>query len=124
MKLASLLILLTSLSTAGSWPGAVHADEAVLPPGDTAPVLRLETGGPRSYVSGLAFSPDGQQLYATGWDKAVQVWNRNAAGLLEYSAGTHSGSRPGQGSTGGSMPSLCPRTENGWRPPARGTLAT
>lgn len=87
MKLASLLILLTSLSIAGSWPGSVHADEAVLPPGDTAPVLRLETGGPRSYVSGLAFSPDGRQLYATGWDKAVQVWNRNAAGLLEYSAG-------------------------------------
>lgn len=87
MKPASLLILLAALSIAGSWPGAIHADEAVLPPGDTAPVLRLETGGPRSYVSGLAFSPDGQQLYATGWEKAVQVWNRNAAGLLEYSAG-------------------------------------
>ena len=62
-------------------------DEPVLPPGDTAPLLRLETGGPRSYVSGLAFSPDGSSLYACGWDKAIQVWNRMANGQYEYSPG-------------------------------------
>ena len=65
----------------------VVPDEPILPPGDTSPVLRLETGGPRSYVSGLAFSPDGSSLYACGWDKAVQVWNRMADSQYEYSPG-------------------------------------
>ena len=62
-------------------------DEPVLPPGDISPVLRLETGGPRSYVSGVVFSPDGSSLYACGWDKAVQVWNRKRDGQYEYSPG-------------------------------------
>ena len=62
-------------------------DEPVLPPGDISPVLRLETGGPRSYVSGVTFSPDGSSLYACGWDKAVQVWNRKRDGQYEYSPG-------------------------------------
>jgi WD40 repeat protein len=42
--------------------------------GDRAPVLRLEAGGPCSYVTGLAFSPDGQRLYVAGWDKVVRIW--------------------------------------------------
>jgi len=46
-----------------------------LPVGDAAPVLRLETDGPRSFVSGLAFAPNGDRLYAVGWDKAVLAWD-------------------------------------------------
>ena len=56
------------------------AQEPVLPPGDKEPVLRLEAGGPTSYVTALAFSPDGKTLYAAGWDKVVRVWTLNAEG--------------------------------------------
>lgn len=73
----------------------------ILPPGDTAPLLRLETGGPRSYVSGLAFSPDGTTLYSSGWDKAVQVWNRNKDGKYEYSPGATLRVPTGSGLYGG-----------------------
>lgn len=69
------------------WRGQTFAQDQVLPPGDTSPRLRLETGGPRSYVSGLGFSPDGKHLYATGWDKAVQVWNQGDDGKYEFSPG-------------------------------------
>ncbi|WP_406695965.1 hypothetical protein V5E97_33730 [Singulisphaera sp. Ch08] len=41
---------------------------------DEPPVLRLQAGGPTSYVTGLAFSPDGKSLYETGWDKVIRVW--------------------------------------------------
>ncbi len=50
--------------------------------GSKSPLLRLETGGPRSYVSGVLFSPDGQRLYAGGWDKAVLVWGAERQGTL------------------------------------------
>ncbi len=43
------------------------------------PILRLEPGGPTSFLSSLAFSPDGQTLYAAGSDKVVYVWTREAA---------------------------------------------
>ncbi len=43
------------------------------------PILRLEPGGPTSFLSSLAFSPDGQRLYAAGSDKVVYVWTREAA---------------------------------------------
>lgn len=66
---------------------SLFCQETILPPGETSPVLRLETGGPRSYISGVAFSPDGQHLYATGWDKAVQVWNLRDGQQFEYSSG-------------------------------------
>lgn len=46
----------------------------VLPPGEKEPVLRLEAGGPTSFVTGVAFSPDGGTLYAGGWDKVVRAW--------------------------------------------------
>jgi WD40 repeat protein len=49
-----------------------------LPPADKVPLLRLETGGPTSEVTALAFSPDGKTLYAGGLDKVVRVWTLDA----------------------------------------------
>ncbi|MEK6236847.1 MAG: hypothetical protein N2C14_19235, partial [Planctomycetales bacterium] len=43
------------------------------------PLLRLEAGGPTSFVTAMAFSPDGKRLYAGGWDKVVRVWNLDEA---------------------------------------------
>jgi WD40 repeat protein len=45
---------------------------------DTMPILRLEPGGPGSFVSALAFNPRGDTLYAAGWDKIVRAWTWNA----------------------------------------------
>ena len=52
------------------WPGLAD---------DSEPVLQLEGRGPLSYVTALAFSPDGQTLYAAGWDKVVRVWRLDEA---------------------------------------------
>src|SRR5262245_39530447 len=41
---------------------------------ENEPVLRLEAGGPTSYVTSVAFSPNGRTLYAGSLDKAVYVW--------------------------------------------------
>jgi len=82
-------------------PDGAQAADAVMPPGDLTPLLRLETGGPRSYISGLAFSPDGASLYSSGWDKAVQVWNRRADGQFEYSQGATLRVPTGSGLYGG-----------------------
>src|SRR4051794_6506781 len=46
--------------------------------GADAPVLRLQAGGPTSYVTGLAFSRDGRSLYEAGWDKVVRIWAEDA----------------------------------------------
>ncbi len=43
---------------------------------DGEPVLRLDTGGPTSYVSSLVFAGDSQTLYAGGFDKLVLAWTR------------------------------------------------
>jgi WD40 repeat protein len=45
---------------------------------DREPLFRLEAEGPTSFVTALALSPDGNTLYAGGWDKVVRVWNRDA----------------------------------------------
>lgn len=56
-----------------------------IPPPVTKPLLRLEAGGPTSNVTSLAFSPDGDTLYAAGFDKVVRVWGRNPkSGLFEF----------------------------------------
>ena len=48
--------------------------EPAKPRRDDPPVLRLQPGGPTSFVTGLVFSPDGKTLYEAGWDKVVRVW--------------------------------------------------
>jgi WD40 repeat protein len=42
------------------------------------PILRLEAGGPTSNVTALAFTPDGQTLYAAGFDKIIRGYRWNA----------------------------------------------
>jgi WD40 repeat protein len=59
---------------------ALAADAPPLPPGDKEPLLRVEAGGPTSYVTALAFTADGKTLYAGGWDKVVRVWALNDKG--------------------------------------------
>lgn len=68
-------------------PSLGQAPPAV-PGGDKEPYLRLEAGGPTSAVTAIAFSPDGNKLYAAGWDKVVRVWTLNAQGqfVLDPSA--------------------------------------
>lgn len=97
-------ILLTSLLTVAllaSFSSMTSAAEDPLPPGDQTPVLRLEAGGPSSNVNSLGFSPDGQYLYAAGWDKLVQVWNRNDAGNYEYNSAAGLRVPTGSGNFGG-----------------------
>jgi len=77
------LVLRLAAVLVATFPWSASA-QSVLPPGDKTPHLRLETGGPRSFVSGLAFSRDGKTLYASGWDKAVLVWNQAADGRFEF----------------------------------------
>jgi WD40 repeat protein len=44
------------------------------PPAEKEPLLRLEADGPTSFVTALAFDPQGETLYAAGYDKVVRVW--------------------------------------------------
>ncbi len=65
---AALVLLLSATLAAGQGPDQ--------PAGDREPLFHLETGGPTSLVTALAFSPDGGTLYEAGWDKVVRVWRR------------------------------------------------
>jgi WD40 repeat protein len=67
----AVLLLLPAMAT------ALRAQPPSLPD-EKEPLLRLEAGGPTSDVTALALSPDGQTLYAAGWDKVVRVWKRDA----------------------------------------------
>jgi len=64
----ALVLLLSATLAAGQGPDQ--------PAGDREPLFHLETGGPTSLVTALAFSPDGGTLYEAGWDKVVRVWRR------------------------------------------------
>lgn len=61
---------LFACNAALAWQGA--ADQM------QEPVLRVEAGGPTSYVTSLAFEQDGKTLYSAGWDKLVRVWSASA----------------------------------------------
>ena len=96
-----LLVLFFATGFLFSGESFLSAAEDVLPPGDQTPVLRLETGGARSNVNSLAFSPDGRYLYAAGWDKLVQVWNLNQDGRFEYNSAAGLRVPTGSGNYGG-----------------------
>ncbi len=81
-RMALPLVIAFLLSALASFE--LFADESLLPPAGGAPVLRLETNGPRSHVNALEFSPDGKRLYSVGWDKAVQIWDQNDVGKFQY----------------------------------------
>ncbi|MBV9125830.1 MAG: hypothetical protein JO112_20965, partial [Planctomycetes bacterium] len=40
--------------------GTARSQEPVVAPGDKEPILRVEAGGPTSFVRALAAGPDGQ----------------------------------------------------------------
>jgi len=79
MRISSLSLIGLLLLTRGT----IYAQQAIIPPGEKEPFLRLEAEGPTSFVTSLAFSPDGKKLYAAGWDKVVRVWTLNAQGRFE-----------------------------------------
>jgi WD40 repeat protein len=59
-------------------PGSAQIEE--IPVGAKEPILRLQAGGPTSYVTSLALSADGGTLYAAGWDKVIRIWqNKDGA---------------------------------------------
>ncbi|MCO6456713.1 MAG: hypothetical protein J5I93_15550 [Pirellulaceae bacterium] len=42
--------------------------------GGPQPILRVDPGGPSSFVTSLAFGPQAQTLFAAGWDKLTRAW--------------------------------------------------
>lgn len=77
MKRRTLSLALSLLVLTGA---NLRSQEPILPPGEKEPLLRLEAGGPTSYVTAMAFSPDGNLLYVGGWDKVVRVWRLDKQG--------------------------------------------
>ena len=70
------LFLLVGTACLWSLPPVVVAQ--ILPPRDDTPLLRIDAGGPVSFVSTVAWasSPESQHpvLYAAGWDQVVHAW--------------------------------------------------
>src|SRR5438094_1071115 len=69
----------TLLAAGGLAQAPAAKPPAAVVPEEPAPLLRLEAGGPTSYVTALAFSPDGKTLYAGSWDKTVYMWRWDEA---------------------------------------------
>src|SRR5207302_11304254 len=70
---ALFLVFLNGTEALGQRVAAPKAQPAAAV--DTPPVLRVEAGGPTAHVTALAFGPNGETLYAAGFDKVVRVWN-------------------------------------------------
>jgi WD40 repeat protein len=93
VQLACALILHFSAAALGQQPaGENQAQPAAAAP----PQLRLETGGPITFVSSLAFSPTSDTLLVGGADKRVDMWRlfaeadewqRDAAGTFRIPIG-------------------------------------
>ena len=114
---AALGLLLSATLAAGQGPDQ--------PAGDREPLFHLETGGPTSLVTALAFSPDGGTLYEAGWDKVVRVGGgKGRKGPSPSMPRPPTGCRSAPASTAPSMRWPCHRTGPGWRSPATGSSAT
>ena len=72
--IVSLLFVVAWFEAALAQPPPAAGRVRIELPGEKEPFLRLEAGGPTSFVTALSFSPDGHTLYAGGWDKVVRVW--------------------------------------------------
>jgi WD40 repeat protein len=83
-RLGVALVLLGVLSTPG-----VAQEQALLPPGNKEPLLRLEPEGPTALVTALTFSNNGRRLYVAGFDKVVRVWTANGANKFELDKATY-----------------------------------
>src|SRR5688572_1873234 len=59
---------------------ASAAQPKAKPDNAAPPIPKLDADGPTSFVTALAFSPDGRTLYAAGWDKIIRVWRRDRSG--------------------------------------------
>ena len=46
------------------------------------PILRIETWGHSSFITSLAWHPNGRELWSAGWDKIVRVWRRTDQGTF------------------------------------------
>ena len=46
------------------------------------PILRIETGGHSSFVTSLAWHPNGRELWSAGLDKIVRVWRLTDEGIF------------------------------------------
>jgi len=79
MRIALILGLSLCLLSAPR-PAWAQKDQVVVGDKKAPPILRLQAGGPTTYITSLVFSPDGRTLYAAGWDKVVRIWeNKDGA---------------------------------------------
>ena len=68
------LFVIIALASTG-YIGALSAQPKQAPAEEVQePVLRLEAGGPTSFVTTLSMTQDGNSLYVAGWDKVVRLW--------------------------------------------------
>jgi WD40 repeat protein/5-hydroxyisourate hydrolase-like protein (transthyretin family) len=67
------------LSSALAVVPAVRGADPALPD----PILRIDTGGHSSFVTSLAWHPNGRELWSASWDKTVRLWRLNDNEVFE-----------------------------------------